>query len=70
MGGFKIKQTVLPPAHSKPFCYFVQVDLLVNKLQKHNIRGVIVNYYIRKLEINEPPIILNTQILTQCYLLK
>lgn len=67
MGGFKIKPTVLPSAHSKPFCYFVQVDLL-NKLQKHNIRGVIVNYHIRK--INEPPISLKTQILTKCYLLK
>lgn len=70
MGGFKIKPTVLPSAHSKPFCYFVQVDLLLNKLQKHNIRGVIVNYHIRKLKINEPPISLKTQILTKCYLLK
>lgn len=70
MEGFKIKQTILPWTHSKPFCYFVQIDLLLNKLQKHIIRGVVMNYHIRKLKTNEPPLSLNTQILTKCYILK
>lgn len=35
-----------------------------------HIRGVIVNYHIRKLKINESAIHLNNQILTKYYILK
>lgn len=69
MESFKFKQTLLLSAHSKAFRFFVLVDLL-NKLHQHNIKGVIVNYHIRKLEINETPDSLNNQILPKCYILK